>query len=256
MDDGGTPLWSLTSLGDTGNGFLSAIGMLQAYYDRQRTGKGQFVDTSILYACLLTASGTYVDANGVEADRPKVDKMLLGFSALHGLYETADGWLSIAAVTDDHWNTLSRVLGSDGLSAAAEFADATGRTTNDAALRKELETILATRTALDWREAFDAVGVPAEVSDPDFSRRLFDDDDLIARKWVAAYPQPLVGRFEQTGLGVDLSDTPGVIQGPPLTVGAQSREILASILGYGDDEIDALVEGGVISQAQEVSATS
>jgi crotonobetainyl-CoA:carnitine CoA-transferase CaiB-like acyl-CoA transferase len=256
MDDGGTPLWSLTSLGDTGNGFLSAIGMLQAYYDRQRTGKGQFVDTSILYACLLTASGTYVDSHGVEADRPKVDKMLLGFSALHGLYETADGWLSIAAVTDDDWNALTGVLGSDALSAAAEFADATGRATNDAALRKEMATILATGTALDWREAFDAVGVPAEVSDPDFSRRLFDDEDLIARKWVAAYPQPLVGRFEQTGLGVDLSDTPGVIQGPPLTVGAQSREILTSILGYGDDEIDALVEGGVISQAQEVSATA
>jgi crotonobetainyl-CoA:carnitine CoA-transferase CaiB-like acyl-CoA transferase len=256
MDDGGTPLWGLTSLGDTGNGFLSAFGMLQAYYDRLRTGKGQFVDTSILYACLLTASGTYVDADGVEADRPKLDKSLLGLSALHGLYETAAGWLTISALTDEHWTALTLVLGNDVFSTAPEFSDASGRRANDAVLRKELETILSTRTARAWRDAFDAAGVPAEVSDPDFSRHVFDDEELIARRWVTSYPQPLVGRFEQTGLGVDLSDTPGVIQGPPLTVGAQSREILASVLGYGDDDIEALVRGGVISQAQEVSATA
>lgn len=257
MDDGGTPLWSLTSLGDTGNGFLSAIGMLQAYYDRQRSGSGQFVDTSILYACLLTASGTYVDANGVEADRPRVDRKLLGFSALQGLYQTADGWLTIVAVSDAHWDALTRLLGNDSLRSAAEFADAVGRRANDAALRKELETIFVTRTTLDWRQALDAAGVPAEVSDPDFSRNLFDDDDLLARKWITAYPQPLVGIFEQTGLGIDLSDTPGVIQGPPLTVGAQSRQILSAILGYADDEIDALIKDGVISSTQQhVSATA
>lgn len=256
MDDGGTPLWGLTSMGDTGNGFLSAFGMLQAYYDRLRTGKGQFVETSILYACLLTASNNYVDANGVESDRPKLDKSLLGFSALQGLYETAAGWLTITAITDDHWNALTRVLGNEALVSTADFADASGRRANDAVLRKELETILATRPAQEWRELFDAAGIPAEVSDPEFSRHVFDDEELIARKWVTSYPQPLVGTFEQTGLGFDLSDTPGVIQGPPLTVGADSRRILASVLGYGDDEIDALVQDGVIGQAQEVSATA
>lgn len=257
IDDGGTPLWSLTSLGDTGNGFLSAIGMLQAYYDRQRTGKGQFVDTSILYACLLTASGTYIDANGVEADRPKVDRMLLGFSALQGLYPTTDGWLTILAVDDAHWDALTRVLGSGALISAPQFADAAGRKANDAALREKLEAVFATRTALDWRQALDAAGVPAEVSDRDFSRNVFDDAELIARRWVTSYPQPLVGTFEQTGLGVDLSDTPGVIQGPPLTVGAQSRKILSEIVGYGDDEIDTLISDGVISQTQQqVPATA
>jgi crotonobetainyl-CoA:carnitine CoA-transferase CaiB-like acyl-CoA transferase len=256
MDDGGSPLWSLTSLGDTGNGFLSAIGILAAYYDRLRTGKGQFVDTSILYACLLTASGTYVDASGKEANRPKVDNMLLGFSALQGIYETADGWLTVCVITDEHWAALADTVGNDALVSTAQFADVTARRANDAALRKELAATFLKRTALQWRQALDAAGVPAEVSDPDFSREVFDDVDLIARQWVTSYAQPLVGKFEQTGFGVDLRDTPGIIQGPPLTVGAQSREILSELLGYSNDEIDELIESNVIIQAQEASATA
>jgi crotonobetainyl-CoA:carnitine CoA-transferase CaiB-like acyl-CoA transferase len=256
MDDGGTPLWSLTSLGDTGNGFLSAIGMLAAYYDRLQTGKGQFVDTSILYACLLTASGTYVDADGREAKRPKVDKMLFGFNALHGIYQTADGWLTIAALTDDQRGALAGVMAIDALNSTAEHTDPTGRGANDAALRRELEAVFLTGSALDWRNALDAAGVPAEVSDPEFSRNVFDDDELIARQWVTSYPQPHVGKFEQTGFGVDLSGTPGVIQGPPLTVGAHSSQILSDILGCEDDEIDELIGASVIIQTEEAPATA
>ena len=63
-DDGGRPIWQLASMGDTGNGFLAAIGIIQALIHRDRTGDGQFVDTSILNACLLNASYAGVDAEG------------------------------------------------------------------------------------------------------------------------------------------------------------------------------------------------
>ncbi len=65
--DGGRPFWSLTSLGDTGNGFLSAIGVLQALYHRKRTGVAQSVDTSILNAGLLSASMTSLRPDGTPA---------------------------------------------------------------------------------------------------------------------------------------------------------------------------------------------
>ena len=67
LDHGGSPVWSVTSLGDTGNGFLSAIGMVQALYHRDRTGEGQFVDTSIVYAHLLNNSMAWVTADGSTA---------------------------------------------------------------------------------------------------------------------------------------------------------------------------------------------
>jgi crotonobetainyl-CoA:carnitine CoA-transferase CaiB-like acyl-CoA transferase len=94
LDHDGKPLWPVVSLGDTGNGFLSAIGMVQALYHRDRTGEGQFVDTSIMYAQLLNASIAWSLADGSRhGDRPSLDALQLGYDATHRLYETADGWL-------------------------------------------------------------------------------------------------------------------------------------------------------------------
>ena len=64
LDHGGIPFWPVVSLGDTGNGFLSAIAIVQALYHRDRTGEGQFVDTSIMYAQLLNASMAWSAADG------------------------------------------------------------------------------------------------------------------------------------------------------------------------------------------------
>ena len=83
LDHDGMPLWPVISLGDTGNGFLSAIAMVQALYHRDRTGEGQFVDTSIIYAQLLNASIAWITPDGSRhGDRPQLDAMQLGWNAL------------------------------------------------------------------------------------------------------------------------------------------------------------------------------
>jgi len=87
VSDGGKPIWARTSLGDTGNGFLSALGVVQALYHRDRTGEGQFVDTSISYAALLNTSYTYLRADGTEPDRPRLDRDQLGLGVGYRL-----GW--------------------------------------------------------------------------------------------------------------------------------------------------------------------
>jgi crotonobetainyl-CoA:carnitine CoA-transferase CaiB-like acyl-CoA transferase len=242
---GGRPLWSNTSLGDLGNGFLSAIGMLLALYHRDRTGEGQFVDTSILYACLLNTSYAWLAADGTAATRPRLDGQALRITALYGLYPTAEGWLCIAAVHDDDWRALARTLGRPDLAEDARFVDRAARMARDDELAALLEAEFAGRTAREWFAALDAAGVPVEVCDETFALGVFDDPELVERRWVTSYEQGLVGRLHQVGLGIDFSETPGRIAGPPLVVGDATREVLVD-LGYSAAEIDALASAGTV----------
>jgi crotonobetainyl-CoA:carnitine CoA-transferase CaiB-like acyl-CoA transferase len=246
LDHDGNPVWSVTSLGDVGNGFLSAIAMVQALYHRDRTGEGQFVSTSIIYAHLLNNSMAWQSADGEHTGaRQSLDKMQLGWGALYRVYRCAEGWLCVAAYTDAHWQALCSVLGRADLAADVRFADAPARRANDVALVDILTALFAARAAADWFATLDAAGVPCEVSSPDFVLSLFDDQEMIDKGWVTSYEHPLVGRMDMMGLLFDLSDTPGRVQGPPFMPGQHTREILRD-LGYGDDAIDDLAANKVV----------
>jgi len=250
---GGKPMWSLTSFGDTGNGFLSAIAMIQALYHREKTGEGQMVDTAIVNAQLLAASYAiaYPDGRGVE--RPKIDGEQYGYHALDRLYDTADGWLCIVAANEDHWKRLCEVV-QPSLARDPRFATAENRTENDEILIEILTEAFKKRTAADWFAALDSVGFPCEISDPEFSLHMHEDPELIRRRLVTSYPQHYVGQFNQIGLAFDFSDTPAVIQGPPLIVGEQTVAILTE-LGYKPDEIEELANGkAILAWAPETAA--
>ncbi|HLM17283.1 MAG TPA: CoA transferase, partial [Acidimicrobiia bacterium] len=232
LDHDGIPLWPVVSLGDTGNGFLSAIGMVQALYHRDRTGEGQFVDTSIMYAQLLNASIAWSLADGSRhGDRPSLDAVQLGYHATQRLYETADGWLCIAATTDEHRSALAAALGVDKVADTTAFV--------------ALEPAFRTRTAAQWFATLDAVGVPCEISDADFVLSLFDDPDMIQKGWVTRYRHPIVGDMDVLGLLFDFAETPGIVQGPPLVPGQDTRAILRE-LGYDDTRIHALADAKAI----------
>jgi crotonobetainyl-CoA:carnitine CoA-transferase CaiB-like acyl-CoA transferase len=246
MAHGGRPLWSLTSLGDTGNGFLSAIAIIQALYHRERTGAGQFCDTSIVNAHLLNSSYALARPDGSGFERPRIDALQLGASALCRLYETRAGWLCLVLATPEEWDRCCVALGLTELDLDPRFATPAARAANDAALAELLAAKLRQRTAGEWFALLDAAGVPCEICDPDFALRLHDDPEFKSRGWVASYPHPFVGRLDQIGLLFDFSATPARVQGPPLIVGQHSREILAE-LGYSAAEIEQLCKDCVLA---------
>jgi crotonobetainyl-CoA:carnitine CoA-transferase CaiB-like acyl-CoA transferase len=253
-DAGGRPLWSLTSLGDTGNGFLSALAVIQALLHRSRTGEGQMVDTSIVNACLLNTSYAYVTADGQGAPRPRLDADQLGLGALYRLYETAAGWLCLAVVTEDHWAALVDALDDADLARNPRFATATARVDNDEALAERLASNFASHSAETWFKLLDAAGVPCEISSSTFAVDVWDDPELRDRGWIASYHQPKVGQMEQFGLLIDFSDTPGRVERPPLVVGEYTREILAE-LDIDEDEVEALIAEGIVV-ADDLAALS
>jgi crotonobetainyl-CoA:carnitine CoA-transferase CaiB-like acyl-CoA transferase len=227
--DGGKPFWSLTSLGDTGNGFFSAIGIIQALYHRARTGEPQSVDTSILNAGMLIASMAAVKADGTPLPRPRLDRMQLGLGPMYRLYETSDGWACLAAVTGAHQDALAAATG-------------VGRDALDAA---HLEPWFRARTGADAFGTLDAGGVPCELCNDDFGRGIFDDPEMDAHELVVHQQHPKLGSYEQMGKTIHFSGTPERIWGPPPVCGQHTREIMQEH-GFDDAEIDKLVEAKAV----------
>jgi crotonobetainyl-CoA:carnitine CoA-transferase CaiB-like acyl-CoA transferase len=244
VDGGGAPLWPCISLGDPGNGLLAAIGIVQAIYERDRTGKGQSVDTSILNAHLLNNSSAWIAADGSDAgNRPRLDRMQLGWSALYRLYETSSGWLCLAVNSEEQWQSLSRVAGLSEILSDPRFGSAGLREAHDEELVTALSQAFKRESAQVWFQILDGLGVPCEISTPDFVLSVFDDEEFIAKEWVTTYDHPWVGKLEAAGLLFDFSATPGRIAGPPFIPGQHTREILQD-LGYSDPEISRLLEAG------------
>ncbi len=217
-DDGGAPFWSLTSLGDTGNGFFSAIGVIQALYHRQRTGEAQTVDTSILNAGLLVASMTAVKPDGTSLPKPRLDAMQLGLSPYYRLYETSDGWVCLAAVTEAHRQALHEIVPP-----------------------AELERWFASRSAQSAFETFDAAGVPCEICDDEFALHVFEDPEMRAQGLVVRHQHPKLGWFDNYGTTMNFSGTPSRVRGPAPICGQHTREIMHEY-GYDDSDIDKLIE--------------
>jgi crotonobetainyl-CoA:carnitine CoA-transferase CaiB-like acyl-CoA transferase len=246
LDHGGRPVWSCTSLGDTGNGFLSALGIIQALYDRDRTGFGQLVRTSILYAHLLNASTAWVTPDGaVTGERQVPDAQQYGWGALYRLYETAEGWLCVAALDEAAWVGLCGAAGREDLRTDERFASPASRRTHDFELASELADVFRGRSAAAWYHELDDRGVPCEISDPDYVVRLFADATAERQRLVSTLSHRVVGRMKMAGLYFDLSDTPGRIWGPPLWPGQDTRRILDEI-GYSHHEVEKLIASGAV----------
>jgi len=240
---GGRPLWSLTNMGDTGNGYLAATAICQALFERERTGKGQWVETAIINAQLLNASHSIGRADGEAFERPLLDSNHLGFSAGLRLYSTQDGWLCLNLMNEEHWRTLAEKLGDPDLGRGHSFSGV--EPDKDSAVAEKIQEILSTRTAAEWFATLDQAGLPCEIASERASLDLWSDPGALKRQWIVKYPHPMVGQIGQVGLAFHFSDTPARIQGPPFLVGEHSREILAE-LGYDEAGTAQLLETGTI----------
>ncbi|MEZ4353048.1 MAG: CoA transferase [Myxococcota bacterium] len=236
---GGRPLWSLTNMGDTGNGFLAAIAICQALYEREKTGRGQWCETAIVNAQMFNASYAVVKPDGTPFPRPLLDGMQTGFAAGVRLYRTADEWLCLSLVNDEHWRALGRALGLAELAPEGRFGSRAAREAADGALAALLEGAFAGDTAASLFGKLDAAGVPCEISARDASIRVWSEQKLVDDGFIARYPHPMVGELGQPGLAFQFSDTPTAIQFGPALVGEHTREILAE-LGYDAQATEAL----------------
>ncbi|MEU0471857.1 CaiB/BaiF CoA transferase family protein [Streptomyces olivaceus] len=241
---GSAPLRAGFPVADTLGGMAAAYAVAAALVRRGRTGEGAFVDVSMLESA-LTAMG-WVTSNYLISGRDPRPMGNENFTAApSGTFRTADGHLNIAANRQQQYTTLCRLVGREDLATDPRFTHPADRKTHRDALREEVESALAARSAAEWEEILSDAGVPAArvLSVPDALAL----DHLAARGFVHDLPFP-DGRdrpLHVLGSPVRVDDGPAAAPVPPPLLGEHTDEILAE-LGYTPAEITALREGGAV----------
>jgi crotonobetainyl-CoA:carnitine CoA-transferase CaiB-like acyl-CoA transferase len=242
---GNQPLYLRLGMCDTGNAFLSVVGVLLALYRRGIDGQGQYVTSSLLNAGAVFSCDSFLTPDGPSGVWP-LDKEQTGLGPLYRLYRTFDWWLQIAAVGPGQFESLCRTLGRPEIARDPRFVTPQSRVENRVALERALAPLFAARTSQQLFFGLDAAGVPCEIPvDTHGGSTVLHDEENIRLGLAVSYEHPMLGRLRQFGLLVDLSDTPGRVAGPPPMVGQHTREVLGWA-GFDDESVERLKAAGVV----------
>ncbi|MBN2361106.1 MAG: CoA transferase [Deltaproteobacteria bacterium] len=239
----GMPYKAGASIADVVGGIYGAYGTVLALLARDRTGRGQHVDVSMLdgQVSLLAYHAGAVAATGRPPTRYGNSHPTI---VPYKIFEAADGWVVIGAANDKFFGNLARLLGHEEWLADPRFASNPSRVENRDALVAQIDPIIKTRTVQDWLETLEQAGVPAgPVLDVAQVMRL---PHLRAREMVVEVNHPTAGPFAVTGVPVKLSDTPGRVDGPPPLLGADTDQVLNGLLQLDAAEIARLRAAGAI----------
>jgi crotonobetainyl-CoA:carnitine CoA-transferase CaiB-like acyl-CoA transferase len=225
--DGNPPLFCHLGCMDTLTATSSAMVTLLSLYHRERTGEIVHVEAALLNTAAFTNSETMVTlADGLVAPYPVLDDGQNGLSAGYRLYEVADEWIAIAALTDRALAALLAVAGVHD--------------------PDELPAALASRSPGELLTALAAADVPAETVRQFRYFDVWDDAENLRTGAVVAYPQHDWGELRQFGAFWNFGDLALDLTVPPPALGEHNAEILRE-LGYDDAAITALAEGNAIT---------
>lgn len=240
-DTDSAPLRVGYPLADTVGGITAAMMICAALNAPER---GAFIDVSMLESVLATM-GWVVSNHLMGGVTPQPMGNENPTSAPSGAFQCADAPINIAANKDSQWQALARHLGREDLLDNPAFATREDRKTNRLRLRAELETVLTTRSAQNWAEELNAIGVPAGA--------VMTVPEILAHPQVAG--RSFLGRFETVpGLdrGIEIARVGAMIDGerpsvssPPPILGQDNAAILAA-LGYTGEEIETMRIEGVV----------
>jgi crotonobetainyl-CoA:carnitine CoA-transferase CaiB-like acyl-CoA transferase len=241
-DPGGRPAKVGIAIHDIAGGVSALYAILAALYHREKTGEGQYLETSLVDAGIawmawetaaLFGAGEVAQATGTRHRR----------SAPYQAYRTADGYVTIGANTERMWAALcTEVLARPQLLADPRFSALDRRVANVEALQDEIEAVTVTMPTAHWVGRLDAHGIPGgPVYTFDEMTR---DPHIEARKMFLDVEHPKIGPMKMLGFPVKFSTLDLQVRRAAPWLGQHSAEVLAEA-GLGEEDVAALFAQGV-----------
>jgi crotonobetainyl-CoA:carnitine CoA-transferase CaiB-like acyl-CoA transferase len=241
-DPDALPAKSGLSLVDFSAGVVAMVGLLAGLLDAQRSGQGCDVDVSLLdtaismlnYVAIWTLSRGYHPERLPDSAHPTMVPAQV--------FRTADSYLLVLCFKEKFWRTLTEVLEAPQLATDPRYASFASRYEHRDALISDLKERFLARTTKEWLVRL-AGRVPcAPVNSVE---EALQEEQVLARDMVVEVEHPTFGTLKQVHTAVKVSDA-AVHLRPASPLGADTEDILSSVLGYSDDEIALLREKGAI----------
>ena len=241
-DPNGSPYKTGTSLADITAGIYATLGILLALQARQRTGKGQKVDVSLLdgqVSFLTYQAGIYFGTGKSPTRKGNQHPTIVPYET----FKARDRYFNLAVGNDRLWGQFCDLLGRQDLKTHEKFATNPKRVQNHDDLYPILQTIFAEKTAEEWIALFEKNGIPCG---PIFSvGEVLEHPQVRAREMVVERPHPKLKSVKMTGVPVKLSATPGVAGDAPPLLGQHTEEVLRD-LGYDAKQCADFKKRGVV----------
>ena len=230
------------AIGDSIAGIFAAYGILAALFEREKSGLGQIIETSLLEG-LVAILGFQAAKYFATGETPLQQGNDHGTIAPYGTYRTKDGFMNIAAGNQKMWERFCETLGVEELRNDPRFKDIPARVKNKEELKEMLEKILARKDTEEWIETLNKAGV---ACGPIFTiDQVFQDKQILHQEMLLTVDHSKAGRIKMMGFPVKLSRTPCKISFPPPLLGQHTREILTE-LDYSQEEIEELKQESII----------
>jgi crotonobetainyl-CoA:carnitine CoA-transferase CaiB-like acyl-CoA transferase len=220
-----------------------ATAMLLGLLARARGAGGQRMLTTMLLSAAHALSETMIEYEG-KREVAHVDEEALGLSATYRLYETAEGWVFLAAPSNRDWLRLAGALSSYGPFDDPAWATEEGRHSADAEVAKALGDAFRQRPAREWETELVAQGVGCVVAEARTMEESYIGEMGRQHGWVATVNSPIFDDYERVGPMVHFSRSS--TQALPGTVLGQHTEAVLTELGLTADRIAELRTKGVI----------